>query len=141
MSTVSTAPLAMTRNWDMMLRTRSEVVHLTSASDPAARTSTVVLLDRTPIVDGREPMLRDTLLVLTTVHRGDAYQSLAGVVVRQQFAWRTVLIQPTSLTLLDTRPGAHDAAALNAAHEDAVNLLAARYRDEPGFRDRFTIPG
>ena len=128
----------LTRNWDMMLRTRDESVHLTLAADPTARTSTTVLLDRAPLVDGGEPLLRDVLLVLTTVHRGGAYETLAGVVVRKQYSARTVLIHPTSHTTLDTHPGHFTADGLTDAHENAVTEFAGRFHDDPQFRSRFT---
>lgn len=132
-------PVTVTRDWDMMLRTRTAAVHLTRALDPTTLTSTTVLLDRTPLVEGGQPLLRDTLLVLTTVHRDGTYQSLAGVVVRQQFNPRTILSQPTRVTLLDSRPGDYHPHGLSSAHEDALGTLAVRYR-EPAFRDQFSPP-
>lgn len=138
MSNSPSEPRTLTRNWDMMLRTRSESVHLTLAADPTARTSTTVLLDRAPLVEGGEPLLRDVLLVLTTVHRGGAYESLAGVVVRKQYSARTVLIHPTSHTMLGTEHGHFTADALADAHESAVAAFAGRFHDDAQFRSRFT---
>lgn len=129
---------ALTRNWDMMLRTRDGAVHLGHASDGSTLTSTNILLDRTPLVEGGDPMLRDTLLVLTTAHRHGAYETRAGVLIRQQFTSRTVLIHPRTVTALARSEGDFTADGLTRAHEVALDEFAARFHDEPGFRDRFT---
>jgi hypothetical protein len=130
----------LTRNWDMMLRTRDESVHLTGTSDPTARTSTTVLLDRVPLVEGGEPVLRDTLLVLTTINRGQAYESMIGLVVRKQYDARTVLIMPVTLTTLDRREGHLTGEGLAHAHEEALSVLATRFHDDPDFRTRLAAP-